>query len=175
MGSGGPLCLLRERLLLGFALAAFLLAPLPVAADELSRTLALAGFAVRAPGPKATESAWLGPAVAGLALVAFMAAAAVLAPLLAGSRPLLARVDGGWMAPALMSRAGLRARGLPGWDDPRVGFKIMPPVPWSPEESDFSFAWWLAVFPGAAIFLTVTGYNLIGQGLRDATDPRLIR
>ncbi len=77
-------------------------------------------------------------AVAGLALVAFMAAAAVLAPLLAGSRPLLARVDGGWMAPALMSRAGLRARGLPGWDDPRVGFKIMPPVPWSPEESDFA-------------------------------------
>jgi len=36
-----------------------------------------------------------------------------------------------------------------------------------------SFAWWLAVFPGAAIFLTVTAYNLIGDGLRDALDPRL--
>jgi peptide/nickel transport system permease protein len=35
------------------------------------------------------------------------------------------------------------------------------------------FAWWLAVFPGLMIFLTVVSYNLIGDGLRDATDPRL--
>jgi peptide/nickel transport system permease protein len=34
-------------------------------------------------------------------------------------------------------------------------------------------AWWLTVFPGVAIFLTVTSYNLIGEGLRDASDPRL--
>jgi peptide/nickel transport system permease protein len=34
-------------------------------------------------------------------------------------------------------------------------------------------AWWLAVFPGAAIFLTVTAFNVIGEGVRDATDPRL--
>ena len=34
-------------------------------------------------------------------------------------------------------------------------------------------AWWLAVFPGLAIFVTVTAYNLAGEGLRDATDPRL--
>jgi peptide/nickel transport system permease protein len=34
-------------------------------------------------------------------------------------------------------------------------------------------AWWLATFPGLAIFLTVTAYNLAGEGLRDATDPRL--
>jgi peptide/nickel transport system permease protein len=34
-------------------------------------------------------------------------------------------------------------------------------------------AWWLTVFPGFAIFLTVTAYNLAGEGLRDATDPRL--
>jgi peptide/nickel transport system permease protein len=34
-------------------------------------------------------------------------------------------------------------------------------------------AWWLAIFPGLAIFLTVTAYNLAGEGLRDATDPRL--
>jgi peptide/nickel transport system permease protein len=33
-------------------------------------------------------------------------------------------------------------------------------------------AWWLAVFPGAAIFLTVTAYNLLGDALRDALDPR---
>ncbi|MDP7585731.1 MAG: ABC transporter permease, partial [Verrucomicrobiota bacterium] len=35
-----------------------------------------------------------------------------------------------------------------------------------------TFAWWLAVFPGAAIFLTVTAYNLLGDGLRDALDPK---
>jgi peptide/nickel transport system permease protein len=34
-------------------------------------------------------------------------------------------------------------------------------------------AWWLVLFPGLAIFLTVTVYNLIGEGLRDALDPRL--
>jgi len=34
-------------------------------------------------------------------------------------------------------------------------------------------AWWLVVFPGLAIFLTVTIYNLMGEGLRDALDPRL--
>jgi peptide/nickel transport system permease protein len=33
--------------------------------------------------------------------------------------------------------------------------------------------WWLVVFPGAAIFLTVMAYNLIGEGLQEATDPRL--
>ena len=36
-----------------------------------------------------------------------------------------------------------------------------------------SFAWWLAVFPGAAIFLAVLAYYLVGEGLRDALDPRL--
>ena len=32
---------------------------------------------------------------------------------------------------------------------------------------------WLAIFPGAAITLAVTGFNFIGDGLRDALDPRL--
>jgi len=36
-----------------------------------------------------------------------------------------------------------------------------------------TFAWWLAVFPGVAIFVTVTAYNLLGDGLRDALDPKL--
>lgn len=35
------------------------------------------------------------------------------------------------------------------------------------------FKWWLAIFPGAAIFLTVLAYNLIGEALRDAIDPKL--
>ena len=34
------------------------------------------------------------------------------------------------------------------------------------------FAWWLSLFPGLAILLTVLGYNLLGEGLRDALDPR---
>src|SRR4051812_8767080 len=33
-------------------------------------------------------------------------------------------------------------------------------------------AWWLAVFPGSAIFLCVLSFNLVGDGLRDALDPR---
>jgi peptide/nickel transport system permease protein len=36
-----------------------------------------------------------------------------------------------------------------------------------------TFAWWLAVFPGAAIFVAVISYYLVGEGLRDALDPRL--
>ena len=35
--------------------------------------------------------------------------------------------------------------------------------------------WWLATFPGVAIFLTALGANLLGDGLRDAYDPRLRR
>lgn len=35
-----------------------------------------------------------------------------------------------------------------------------------------SQAWWLAIFPGFAIFITVTVFNLVGEGLSDALDPR---
>lgn len=41
------------------------------------------------------------------------------------------------------------------------------------EARSATFAWWLAVFPGAAIFITVLSYYLVGEGLRDALDPRL--
>ncbi len=34
------------------------------------------------------------------------------------------------------------------------------------------FAWWLSLFPGLAILITVLGYNLLGEGLREALDPR---
>ena len=37
------------------------------------------------------------------------------------------------------------------------------------------FYWWLGVFPGTAIFLTVMAYNLIGESLRDALDPRALK
>lgn len=36
-----------------------------------------------------------------------------------------------------------------------------------------TFVWWLAVFPGAAIFLSVLSYNLLGEAMRDAIDPKL--
>jgi len=36
-------------------------------------------------------------------------------------------------------------------------------------------AWWVVTFPGIAIFLAVLAFNLMGDGLRDALDPRLKR
>jgi peptide/nickel transport system permease protein len=36
-------------------------------------------------------------------------------------------------------------------------------------------AWWMSVFPGIAIFLTVLALNLVGEGLSDALNPRLAR
>ena len=59
-----------------------------------------------------------------------------------------------------------------------LGFGVPPPAPsWgeilSQSKQYIDFAWWLTLFPGAAIFLTVTAYNLVGEGLRDAVDPRL--
>lgn len=39
--------------------------------------------------------------------------------------------------------------------------------------SEGQFKWWLAVFPGLAIFMTVLSYNLLGESLRDAIDPKL--
>jgi peptide/nickel transport system permease protein len=35
-----------------------------------------------------------------------------------------------------------------------------------------SRAWWLSFYPGLAILVTVLAYNLVGEGLRDALDPR---
>lgn len=59
-----------------------------------------------------------------------------------------------------------------------LGFGAPPPNPsWgsllSDGRSSIQQMWWLIVFPGAAIFLTVLAYNLIGEGLQEATDPRL--
>jgi peptide/nickel transport system permease protein len=41
------------------------------------------------------------------------------------------------------------------------------------EASGATFAWWLAIFPGFAIFATVLAYYLVGEGLREVLDPRL--
>lgn len=58
-----------------------------------------------------------------------------------------------------------------------LGFGVPPTiVTWGSilnKSRDSVAAWWLAIFPGLMIFLTVLSYNLIGDTLRDATDPRL--
>jgi len=58
-----------------------------------------------------------------------------------------------------------------------LGFGIQPPTPsWGNLLSDSIGTvqdwWWLTVFPGLAIFLTVLAVNFVGDGLRDAFDPR---
>jgi len=59
-----------------------------------------------------------------------------------------------------------------------LGFGVPPPTPsWgdilSQSRDYIEFAWWLTTFPGLAIFLGITSYNLVGEGLRDAMDPKL--
>jgi len=59
-----------------------------------------------------------------------------------------------------------------------LGFGVQPPTPsWGDilRQSNLyhEFAWWLTFFPGLAIFFTVTALNLVGEGIRDAIDPRL--
>jgi peptide/nickel transport system permease protein len=58
-----------------------------------------------------------------------------------------------------------------------LGFGIQPPTPsWGNLLSDSIGTvddwWWLTVFPGLAIFLTVLAVNFVGDGMRDAFDPR---
>ncbi len=58
-----------------------------------------------------------------------------------------------------------------------LGLGIQPPTAsWggilSLAKQFIEVAWWLATFPGLAIFITVTAYNILGEGLRDATDPQ---
>jgi peptide/nickel transport system permease protein len=39
-------------------------------------------------------------------------------------------------------------------------------------QSYLTIAWWMAFFPGMAIFFAVLGFNLLGDGVREALDPR---
>ncbi len=59
-----------------------------------------------------------------------------------------------------------------------LGIGVQPPTPsWGnmliAGKQTLGTAWWLSVFPGIAILLTVLSYNLLGEGLRDALDPHL--
>lgn len=59
-----------------------------------------------------------------------------------------------------------------------VGLGVQPPTPsWGNMLAEarnylMSGDWWLSVFPGATISLSVVGFNLLGDGLRDRLDPR---
>ena len=68
---------------------------------------------------------------------------------------------------ALLSIAGLSFLGL----------GVQPPEPsWGSIIHDGSgqvaSAWWISLFPGLAIVMTVMAFNAVGDGLRDALDPR---
>jgi len=59
-----------------------------------------------------------------------------------------------------------------------LGIGVQPPTPsWgnmlTAGKDHLKIAYWLSLFPGLAILLTVLGYNLLGEGIRDALDPRL--
>ncbi len=58
-----------------------------------------------------------------------------------------------------------------------LGFGLQPPTPsWgellNQAMSNFTIAWWLAVFPSLALFITMTSLNFMGEGVRDAFDPK---
>ncbi len=72
------------------------------------------------------------------------------------------------VASAILSTAGLSF----------IGLGIQPPAPeWGSMLSGgrqyLRYAWWVTTFPGVAIMITIFSLNLLGDGLRDALDPRL--
>ena len=61
-----------------------------------------------------------------------------------------------------------------------LGLGVQPPTPsWGNMIADggalLRRAWWVSVFPGRFLFLCSMSFNLVGDGLRDALDPKLNR
>ena len=59
-----------------------------------------------------------------------------------------------------------------------LGIGVQPPTAsWgnilTAGKDNIEIAWWLSVFPGLAILVTVLAYNLLGEGVRDSIDPRM--
>ena len=84
-----------------------------------------------------------------------------------GLAPILVSLTLG-VAGAILTESGLSFLGL----------GVQPPEPsWgnilTQGKASIEIAWWLSLFPGLAILITVLGYNLLGEGIRDALDPRL--
>ncbi len=85
-----------------------------------------------------------------------------------GMAPILVAASFG-VASAILAEATLSFLGLGLVDEPSWGQMLNQSVQSS------TFNWWMAAFPGGAIFLTVFAYNLIGESMRDAIDPHMKR
>ena len=84
-----------------------------------------------------------------------------------GVAPVLVGASFG-IAGGIMTEATLSFLGLGLEDEPSWGQML------NQARETGKFAWWLAIFPGLGIFLTVFAYNLIGEALRDVIDPRAV-
>lgn len=85
-----------------------------------------------------------------------------------GLTPVLVSASFG-VASAILAEATLSFLGLGLVDEPSWGQLLNQAV----GGGSGTFLWWIAIFPGLAIFLTVFAYNLVGEALRDAIDPHL--
>ena len=85
-----------------------------------------------------------------------------------GIAPILVVASFG-VAAAILTEATLSFLGLGPVEAPSWGSMLNEAVRSS------TFTWWMAAYPGGAIFLTVFSYNLMGEALRDAVDPKLSR
>jgi peptide/nickel transport system permease protein len=96
-----------------------------------------------------------------------------------GSRVMFTHILPNALGPVLVSAAfGVAGAVLTESSLSYLGFGAPPPTPtWgemiSQGKTHIEEAWWLLFFPGLTIFLTVTVYNLAGDGLRDAMDPKM--
>jgi peptide/nickel transport system permease protein len=86
-----------------------------------------------------------------------------------GVAPVLVEASFG-VAGAIIAESSLSFLGLGLVDEPSWGQMLSESI-----SSTGGFKWWMAIFPGGAIFLTVFAYNLIGEALRDAIDPHTQR
>ncbi|AFM28097.1 ABC transporter permease [Desulfomonile tiedjei] len=83
------------------------------------------------------------------------------------------------MAPVLVSATlGVAAAVLVESGLSFLGIGVQPPDPsWgnmlTEGKDNIEIAWWLSLFPGLAILVTVMGYNMLGEAIRDTLDPRL--
>jgi len=98
-----------------------------------------------------------------------------------GSRIMFTHILPNALGPVLVSAAfGVAGAVLTESSLSYLGFGAPPPTPtWgemiSQGKTHIEEAWWLLLYPGLVIFLTVTVYNLAGDGLRDAMDPKMRR
>jgi peptide/nickel transport system permease protein len=84
-----------------------------------------------------------------------------------GLTPVLVTATFG-VASAILTEAILSFLGLGLIDEPSWGQMLN-----QARSGGQGFVWWMAIYPGAAIFLTVFAYALIGDAMRDALDPKL--